>query len=163
MRAKYGEPLRWLEQHVTYAGDDCLEWPFGKNRKGYGFVRVGAARHPAHRVMCLLAHGAPEDGKTDAAHRCGNPSCCNPAHLYHATVRENIEDKRKHGTLVRGDRVVGSKLNEQAVTEIRRRCGQGESYSALARQFGVTPQAARRAAVGQSWAWLVERPNNSNS
>ena len=63
----------------------CHPWRGGATGSGYGIVQ-GSIRYQgysflAHRVAWALAHDA-EPGDLPIHHRCGNPLCCNPAHLY---------------------------------------------------------------------------------
>lgn len=149
----------WLHQHVNYAGDDCLIWPFHRSPKdGYGRVH-----HPVHyhlmtssRLMCIMAHGEPPTPKHEAAHKCGkgNQGCTNPLHLYWATPTENQHDRVKHGTSNRGERQGRSKLNRNDVRMIKSLCAAGYSQASIADQFGVDQSAISNIKRGRNWAWL---------
>lgn len=73
-------------------------WPFtgSCDPKGYGrFHHLGNGRL-AHRVAWELVNGAPPPG-LQACHKCDNPPCCNPAHLFLGTDAENKSDMRSKG------------------------------------------------------------------
>ncbi|WP_167705803.1 HNH endonuclease [Xanthomonas sp. 3376] len=151
MRAKYGEPLRWLRQVALRQERRCIEWPFGVTRAGYGYVRVGSTRQHAHRYVCILVHGEPGPGQTDVAHSCGNRLCCNPAHLRHATSAENSEDAMRHGTVRKGDNHPAAKLTSADVSTIRTMLG-ARSMSEIARDFRVSRKAVAHIRDGATWA-----------
>lgn len=155
MRAKYGEPKRWLEAVALAESDACVEWPFGTTQKGYGYVRIGASRMHAHRYVCLIAHGVqPSSAHTDVAHSCGNRKCCNPKHLRHATSLENSADAVSHGTVPRGDNHPIAKLREADIPHIRRAMREGVSLSAVARQYGVSHKTISFIRDGVTWGWV---------
>lgn len=135
-RAGRLEALKFISDNVSYQGDECLEWPYAKN-KGYGLVTANGALHPASRWMCTLAHGEPSDEALQAAHNCGNRGCVNPRHLRWATPAENDSDKIIHGTHSRGEQNGFAKLTEADVIEIRRKAG-SVSTKELSAKFGVT-------------------------
>ena len=111
-----------------------------------GFVLV-------HRVV-LLAFVGPAPEGTECRHLDGNR--LNPclANLKWGTRQENATDRITHGTTNRGRKCHSAKLVEQDVVEIRRRIAAGESYSRIARDYGVTRGCIKGVAKGKSWAWF---------
>src|SRR6185295_3608021 len=86
-------------------------------------------------------------------HKCNNPPCCNPRHLYAGTYLDNTRDKIAAGTQYkippqRGLKCPASKLNEEQVKLIRESDIKGVE---LARMFGVTKSAISRVRKGLSW------------
>src|SRR5258708_5289386 len=96
--AKRGTPRLFLFRMRAYAGDECVIWPFGKSKRGYGEACIFGKRREALGWMCILAHGEPPTARHQAAHFCGAPSCVNPRHLRWATHTENQADRAVHGT-----------------------------------------------------------------
>lgn len=129
----------------------CLVWPFQVNRDGYGSFRAGGRYHYAHRYVCIAAHG-PANGKS-ALHRCGNPSCVNPKHLYWGDHRDNAEDARVHGTLARGERNAHALLSESQVKEILA-APEGTSYTTLATRYCVNRRTISMIRTGKRWSYL---------
>ena len=85
----------------------CWVWIGAKTRGGYGNVRLHNPRcnRRAHRVAFFLTFGKLPNN--NAAHRCDNPSCVRPSHLFDATDRENTMDMinkgRNNPNPLRGD------------------------------------------------------------
>jgi len=152
--AMRGSPLAWVEANKTHDSIECLDWPFGKNRKGYGSVRYGGAVVGAHRVMCIEAHGEPPSDIHEAAHSCGNGKygCVNPKHLRWATPQENCADTAKHGSL-RGELSSKNKLTREQVRVIRSLHGT-RSAKQIGIMFGVSGEAIAGIFSGKSWGWL---------
>lgn len=134
----HGNNFKWMLQHVSYQGDDCLKWPFSID-ENYGRGRIGynGKIYWAHRLMCILAHGNPPTPKHQTAHSCGNghKRCINPRHLSWKTNSQNQSDRRKHGTQ-KGAKGNRAKLSIEQIAEIRSLRGIETQFS-LAARFGV--------------------------
>lgn len=80
--------------------DDCWPWRSITNESGYGQLAVrkrGTLR--AHRIAWALANGR-DPGDLFVCHRCDNPPCVNPRHLFLGTVRDNWHDCIRKGRAV---------------------------------------------------------------
>ena len=140
--------------------DDCWEWTGYKSDQGYGRVNY---KYPirttkAHRFSYYLAHGSlPEN--MSVCHRCDNPSCVNPAHLFLETNAGNMADRERKGRGVtpfsRGSAKGNAVLTESQVLEIKAAIKAGNvSQSELARKYGVAKPTINNIAQGYNWAWL---------
>jgi hypothetical protein len=133
---KYGDPLgraskkqpktlAFLEGLLGTEIQDCIVWPYSRYSNGYGHIgsrTMGVHRDmTAHRTMCKMAHGLPPAPEYTAAHSCGKGhlGCVNPNHLSWKTATANAWDKDMHGTMLRGEKIVGSKLTADDVRVIR--------------------------------------------
>lgn len=156
MRAKPMEAQQWIINALSSDTNDCLIWPFAKLKNGYGQIGTKAGTARLHRYICEKAHGAPPSSIHEAAHRCGNRPCGNPKHLRWATPKENHADQVEHGTINRGHRHGQVKLAESDIPQIR---ASKSTFSALSRQYGVSPATIRDVIMRKTWAWV----NDTNS
>jgi hypothetical protein len=102
-------------------GPGCWLWTAYRNRDGYGQFRVGGRMSKAHRVSWML-HFGPIPGGLDVLHRCDNPDCVNPSHLWLGTDADHTADKVAKGRQSRqkGEMHGQAKLCAAEVITIRR-------------------------------------------
>lgn len=72
-----------------------------------------------HRLVLVAFVGEPPDASYQGAHNDGNCKNNNVNNLRWATTLENINDKKKHGTQLKGESHGASKLTDNQVIEIR--------------------------------------------
>lgn len=78
----------------------CWPWTAGTQNAGYGTFHIGKVTYSAHRVAWELVRGPiPQGGQI--CHRCDNPRCCNPEHLFLGSHAANMRDKKLKGRAVR--------------------------------------------------------------
>lgn len=140
--------MLWLDAHVDYDGDDCLIWPFQRDKDGYARVASGSAC----RVMCEKVSGPPTSPTMVAAHSCGkgHTGCVHPKHLEWKTQRANIEDKKLHGTDQSGERHNLAKLTWPQVDEIRQLRGKLPRPE-VAKMFSISVSNVGMIQRGQTW------------
>lgn len=116
---------------VARAADDaCWDWTACRfTTTGYGCFAFRGKNCGAHRVAWVLTNGEIPPGLY-VCHRCDNPVCVNPSHLFLGTPGDNLRDMAAKG---RGGRP--TKLDHSAVMEMRRA---GLSQRAIAKALGVT-------------------------
>lgn len=98
----------WFNR-IPYALDEAQCWPWrGWTTKGYGHFDIKRdgqkTRYAAHRIACEVANGPAPEGKPNALHKCHNPQCCNPSHLYWGDQKDNARDCVESGRHVPGGR-----------------------------------------------------------
>lgn len=120
-------------------GDGCWEWQGTKLANGYGCLKSGGKMLKAHRAAWELVNGAISDGMC-VCHRCDNPACVRPDHLFLGTNADNMADKVAKGRQPYGERSAQAKITEHDVVDIRTLRAFGARQSALARAFGVSQQ-----------------------
>ncbi len=117
--------------------DGCWAWTGSRSPKGYGqFMWTDRRPRRATHVACWLTAGAIPDGMR-VLHRCDNPSCCNPAHFFFGTPKDNTQDMVSKGRAKGAQGIAhrSARLTEDQVRAIRAASGtQGD----IAVHFGVT-------------------------
>ncbi len=148
-----GEARRYFEQRVlTYSGDDCLTWPFCRDRDGYGLLKECRKMKTVSRILCEQEFGPPPTPRHEAAHSCGKgrDGCVTRRHLSWKTSVENHADKLVHNTRPMGETHGAAKLTNQAAREIISLKG-ALSRSKIAKQYGISPVTVGDIHRGKSW------------
>lgn len=162
----------------------CWPWKLATDEHGYGRLRYHQKEWAAHRLAWALTHSDP--GEMHVCHHCDNPICCNPAHLFLGTARDNMQDMAKKGrhprnktgylptgdnhhsrrtpeVVARGERNGAAVLSEADVVEIlRRRHEDGTSAYRLAREYGVAKGTVQFIFSNQTWRH-VPRPEKKEA
>lgn len=138
-------------QHAMPDIDKCWDWNASMFSDGYGqFWWEGVNRH-ASRLAFMLAYKRHAGDKL-VCHACDNPPCCNPAHLFLGTTRDNAADMVQKGRVSRrfGIENATAKLTDDQVAEVRRRYAEGGvTQRDLAREFGVDQSLVSLIATGK--------------
>ena len=131
--------------------DSCWEWMDNRTSKGYGQANMRGYPTHAHRIAYMLANEIGKLGSRDhVCHRCDNPPCCNPAHLFLGSPRDNMIDKTKK------DRA-GKILTAAQVKEIRslyRRGNPSADMKVMSRRFGVSVDTIHKITSRKTWGHL---------
>lgn len=136
-------------------GDGCWLWVGSKQSGGYGSFTNNQVSQIASRAAYQLIHGdIPSD--LQVCHRCDNPPCCNPAHLFLGTNKENAQDAAKKGRM-RGD-AHSTVFTEVGVIAILQRVYAGESKQSIAIDYGASPKTITSLVRGDRWKHLERKP-----
>jgi hypothetical protein len=130
--------------------DGCWNWTAARCRSYGIFAPDGKVPTGAHRVSWRLAFGEIPDGLF-VLHKCDNPLCVRPDHLFLGTQSDNIKDKVNKGRQQRGSGAGGAKLTERDVMEIKARALRGEKTRALADYYGVSFGNVWMILTGKTW------------
>jgi len=157
VREKSAEERFWAK---VEKGDDCWEWQGFIVPEGYGrfYVRqdgkswMRAVR--AHRFAWEAQNGPLESGEC-VLHRCDNPRCVNPGHLFLGTPGDNSADMVRKGRQAMGERNPKAVLTESDVVAIRAANGDGISTVKLSRMYGVHQATVWKIVRRKTWKHVL--------
>lgn len=143
---------------------DCWEWKGKKDKDGYGRLRVGGRiTIRTNRAAWIVANGEIPNGKM-ICHKCDNPCCINPDHLYVGTAKDNATDRRNRGRSnnERGSLRWNSKLTEEQVRQISIDYVPGkDSQTEVAKKYGVSQATISHILRGANWKHVGVLPNHN--
>ena len=137
-------------------GNECWEWKGYRALLGYGRVKFRAGEtQMSHRIAYLLANGEHPESMF-VCHRCDNPPCCNPNHLFLGTHLDNMKDMAAKGRSgsngVIGENHAKARFTAETALEVYRSL---EPNKVLAERFGVTAAAVYNIRHGRAWAHVT--------
>lgn len=154
---------RFVSKFTPGTRDECWEWHGELNERGYGRMKIAKKNKKAHRLSYEHFTGRSL-GKLLCCHRCDNPSCVNPDHLFAGTHKDNVHDMIRKGRHNPGPHrpLFGPpksllvkpkfrKLNAHDANLIRRFPDGYGRGAFLARWFGVTRQLICGVRKGRNW------------
>lgn len=146
--------LFWSKVAVVHRSR-CWNWKGAINSDGYGNFQINRVTHKAHRVAFLLRNGK---WPSYACHKCDNPTCVNPDHIYDGTHAKNMQEAYL-GTLKKGRpsgaQCWNTKLTDQIVIRMRELYKSGDrSIPQIAALVGCSKDAAQRAIARESFKHL---------
>jgi hypothetical protein len=159
-------PIPGFRDYYATVDGDVLSFKRGgyrrlrpiQSRDGHLYVFLYLGRHRPkvwiHQAVLLAFCGQPEPGQ-EGRHLNGDPTDNHLRNLAWGTRQENADDRKRHGRVPTGERSGTHKLTEADVRTIRAEYGT-QSLRAMARRFGVSHTAIRRAALGIKWACVEE-------
>lgn len=142
---KHPLPIDRFWARVLKSGDDaCWLWQ-GTKRCGYGLFSFSGVQWSAHRFAYVIGNG-PLMAGLDVLHRCDNPPCVNPAHLFLGTHVDNMADMvaKRRGK-------PKAKLTASQASEIR---ASGGRPIDVAREYGISPSTVSNIRAGRVWKGL---------
>lgn len=128
-------------------------WTGSISGSGYGSFYDGTRNLTAHAYAWELYNGEPTPEGMEIRHLDGDRLNVHPDNLRPGTKKENADDKRRHGTVARGEQNGGGgKLSADDVREIRRAYAAGEgTQTAIGKRFGVTGVMVGHITRGKIW------------
>lgn len=99
--------------------DECWEW-LGSVNGEYGKFSLGSKYIPSHRIAYELKYGEISNDML-VCHKCDNPLCCNPFHLFLGTHKDNMVDMVAKGRQQNaiGERHGRAKLTQEEAMDIK--------------------------------------------
>lgn len=165
-----GEPVRYIRYHFMRrhwhstehfwskvdksAGPDaCWVWRGSSRGDRYGAIKWRKKLWMAHRLSYTLAYGPIPDGM-DVLHRCDNPPCVNPTHLFPGTQQDNVIDKVVKGRQARGQMITRARFTDQEIIAIRTKHANGATTRELATEYKTDTSYIRRIVLRKRWGHL---------
>jgi hypothetical protein len=131
--------------------DGCWRWLSYVDPLGYGRLNYKGKPMLASRISYLIHFGEVPDGMA-VCHKCDNPSCTNPDHLFLGTQADNVADMQNKGRARKrgkpGTEHHHAKMTDQSVREIR---ANGASDSENSVKYGVSRATIHAIRVGKTW------------
>ena len=147
---------RFWDKVCASGVDACWEWRGSRTKKGYGRVATPIGSRSAHRVAAFIS-GVLVDLKSQnhVLHRCDNPPCCNPSHLFLGSNADNVADRVAKGRSglapCHGESNGMAKLSLEEVYAIRRLANINLSQSEISKAYGLRQPAISRIVSGKRW------------
>lgn len=152
-------PQRYIDSfHQKYrvSPHGCWEWVQGRFNGGYGkfnkrAVKYGLSQY-AHRTSWIIHFGPiPED--LQVCHRCDNPGCVNPQHLFLGTSQDNMQDASKKGRMNTWERLHGAQHGRAKLTldQVRNIQGDDRPRKEIAQEYGVSLSRISKIKQGSTW------------
>jgi len=156
--------------HVTKGNNnDCWEWFGAHDHFGYGHLKILGKLVSSHRLSWVL-HKGKIPLNMCVLHRCDNPKCINPDHLFLGTKKDNNLDKEtkgranhafgnRHGRYVspwdsRGEKNSNAILTKKQVIMVREMAKKGYSIALLSRKLSVSEGCLRNIVKRRTWKHL---------
>ena len=150
----------WHKRYPPIVGTLGPRWHRINKKPGKnGYILVTLHRKPGNPRRCnIYLHTLVLEafvGKCphgmECCHDNGIRVDCRLSNLSWGTRLKNMQDKRRHGTQLFGERVPIAKLTDEKVVKLRRRRDEGLTFNQLAREFGISFEAARKVVYRRTW------------
>jgi hypothetical protein len=147
-------------QNYTVNNNGCWIWNGGKTDRKYGITTINKERIRVHRLMWSVINGKIPIGMC-ICHKCDNPSCINPDHLFLGTNQDNVNDREKKGRnkppIVYGENNPRAKLKEADVIEILKLINKNVPLSNIAKMYNVGATAIFNIKHGIRWTRIQRK------
>ena len=143
--------LKEIFERKIIKKEGCWDFLGCKDKDGYGFITVKKPIR-AHRASYMIYKGEIPKGLL-VCHKCDNPSCTNPDHLFLGTNKENSLDKIKKGRMWHpsGEKSVQAKLNIEQLNEIKKLLLSKLTLKNIADKFNVSISTICAIKKGRTW------------
>lgn len=136
---------RFEDKYIPEPNSGCWIWIGAVDERGYARMFYEGRNAKASHVSWFLNNATPIGGNY-LCHRCDNPCCVNPNHLFLGTGKDNAMDMAKKG------RIPHAKLRPSDIPTILERHRAGEAIRAIARDYSVSEKAIRQIFAGEAWS-----------
>jgi hypothetical protein len=152
------DAYRFLIKVKPSSTSECWEWTGATQAKGYGRFKSNGKIECSHRFSYKMFIGNIPKGM-NVCHKCDNPKCVNPEHLFVGTQSDNMVDCRDKGRLVIPDggnfkdehKPHNSSTDTETIKQIKASIDNGYSNTGIAAEYGVKNQLVRDIRRGKSY------------
>jgi hypothetical protein len=158
----------WDKVHYPGNDQDCWEWTACRWGIGYGCF---ALTIPPQRKKSIMAHrfawefyNGPIPSNLNVLHKCDNPPCCNPEHLFLGTASDNMCDRDSKNRNAHGSTHGNSKLSEKILENIINDTLSGKitSMSQITNTHNVSRVTIRKILSGYGWNHVISKYSKSD-
>jgi len=160
MKVKVAIPLAIRFWDKVQLSEGCWTWTGATTGHGYGVLSKGRDVEgliSAHRLAYKITYGPIPCGM-NVCHKCDNPRCVRPDHLFLGTQKDNVLDMinkgRQRYKVCYGEDHGCAKLTTTQVIEIRDELKNGTRQVDLAARYSVTQATISHIKLGKKWGWL---------
>ncbi len=146
-------PIERFWYYVDKRGEDeCWEWKGHKSPEGYGHLHIKTGTTVTSRISWQIHYGEIPKGML-VCHKCDNPPCCNPKHLFLGTDLDNIQDrdKKKRNKQCKGRNHYKAEIVEADVINIRNLNKEGMSQKELSKMYNLSQASISKILLRQGW------------
>lgn len=147
----------WSRVDVRSAGE-CWHWTGSKTKAdNRGRIKLEGIWFVTPRLVLAIDNGFYPSADIFACHKCDNPPCCNPAHLWWGTAQDNTTDAIAKGRLHKwngaraGQHNPKAKLKAADIPKIR---ADTRTQCVIAAEYGVCQAAISDVKSGKAWSNL---------
>lgn len=136
------------------AGTRCWNWPLTREGQRYGQVGFRGKVCQSHRVSFQLATGKELDNSDYICHKCDNPSCVRPSHLFLADQLDNMRDmvSKKRSIHRYGEANPCNKLSIEDIEKIKKLLKREWTQPRIASRFGISRRVVSAINTGKHWS-----------
>ena len=140
--------------------DKCWIWLACKDKNGYGQFYLNGKSEKSHRVSYMLANRCSILKNFNILHKCDNPCCVNPKHLFLGTQKDNVKDMIHKGRRsdTKGNANGHAKINDQDVIEIKRLFHEDKlNQTQISQLYPINNRMISRIITGQAWSHIKDK------
>jgi len=144
---------RFFEKVSPPNKNECWEWLYvGKGR--YGKFSLHGKKFQAHRLSYFIYNGYMPKKDEYVCHKCDNPKCVNPDHLFLGTQQDNMDDMVSKGRSPNnhGDRNPRATLSQEDVDRMRLMYKNGMTRMEISSIFNTTETTTHNILSGRTWS-----------
>jgi hypothetical protein len=150
--------VRFNNKYIVDSITGCWVWNDRLTNKGYGKIYSGLCKKEllAHRVSWVLANNSIIPNGIKVLHKCDNPACVNPNHLFLGTQKDNVLDmlakhRQNKVNTASGENNGNSKLKNSDVLIIKRRLKNGDKPTHIAKEYKMHHSTIMDIRDGKTW------------